>query len=231
MAEPQRNYERVNWDTTKYVNPSNMNHMDEGIYLAQQDINANKATIASILGRMTGYNALDNILSKGAQPLGSAFDYNTIEPGVYYLTGPSPMYADNKPPYDYPTNCYFIYYKEKDADRGFQLILPGNNEYAYYRSKVTDSTNWREWKTLGQKIKSTEFNISLDVSANSNYTTDITYGDIPTRNIISTNIWWSNSLNDTPLSVLYYGSPTNYMVHRWSVSQRVNITYRVVYFE
>lgn len=52
MAEPQRNYERVNWDTTKYVNPSNMNHMDEGIYLAQQDINSNKTTIASILGRL-----------------------------------------------------------------------------------------------------------------------------------------------------------------------------------
>mgnify|MGYP003292878164 CR=1 FL=1 len=25
------NYSRVNWDTTKYVNPSNMNQMDEGI--------------------------------------------------------------------------------------------------------------------------------------------------------------------------------------------------------
>ena len=42
------NYEKVGWDTTKYINPSNMNHMDEGIKEACDKADANEAAIADV---------------------------------------------------------------------------------------------------------------------------------------------------------------------------------------
>ena len=39
------NYEKVGWDTTKYINPSNMNHMDEGIKAACDKADANEKAI------------------------------------------------------------------------------------------------------------------------------------------------------------------------------------------
>lgn len=42
------NYENVGWDTTKYFNPSNMNHMDEGIKAACDKADSNEAAIAKV---------------------------------------------------------------------------------------------------------------------------------------------------------------------------------------
>ena len=42
------NYEPVGWDTTKYFNPTNMNHMDDGIKAACDKADANEAAIADV---------------------------------------------------------------------------------------------------------------------------------------------------------------------------------------
>lgn len=41
-------YERVNWDTTKYVNPTNMNQMDAGIKAACDGVDENSSAISAI---------------------------------------------------------------------------------------------------------------------------------------------------------------------------------------
>lgn len=42
------NYEKVGWDTTKYFNPTNMNHMDDGIKAACDKADANEAAISEV---------------------------------------------------------------------------------------------------------------------------------------------------------------------------------------
>ena len=42
------NYEKVGWDTTKYINPSNMNHMDGGIKSACDKVDKHDSEIAEI---------------------------------------------------------------------------------------------------------------------------------------------------------------------------------------
>ena len=42
------NYEPVGWDTTKYFNPTNMNHMDGGIKAACDKADANEVAIAYV---------------------------------------------------------------------------------------------------------------------------------------------------------------------------------------
>lgn len=42
------NYEEVRWDTTKYFNPSNMNHMDGGIKAACDKADENEAAISDV---------------------------------------------------------------------------------------------------------------------------------------------------------------------------------------
>lgn len=44
------NYSKVGWDTTKYVNPTNMNHMDDGIKAAADGVDALNAARAFIAG-------------------------------------------------------------------------------------------------------------------------------------------------------------------------------------
>lgn len=47
------NYNKVGWDTTKYFNPSNMNHMDDGIKAACDKADANESAISSVSDRVT----------------------------------------------------------------------------------------------------------------------------------------------------------------------------------
>lgn len=59
-------YERVNWDTTKFVNPSNMNQMDLGIKNACDGVDALEVStgeieeeITAINTNLTSYNVID----------------------------------------------------------------------------------------------------------------------------------------------------------------------------
>lgn len=47
------NYNKVGWDTTKYFNPSNMNHMDDGIKAACDKADTNESAISSVSDRVT----------------------------------------------------------------------------------------------------------------------------------------------------------------------------------
>lgn len=58
------NYEEVRWDTTKYFNPSNMNHMDGGIKAACDKADANEAAISYVNSNLN--NKLDK---SGSDPL------------------------------------------------------------------------------------------------------------------------------------------------------------------
>lgn len=58
------NYEEVRWDTTKYFNPSNMNHMDGGIKAACDKADANEAAILDVNSNLN--NKLDK---SGSDPL------------------------------------------------------------------------------------------------------------------------------------------------------------------
>jgi len=90
-------------------------------------------------------NLFPLIISK-AHYIETAFDYNSLTtPGVYQLEGAGPYSCTNGPS-ESCTNCYVFVFG--NANRTKQLITPGNNEYAYYRSMVTDTSNWRSWKQI-----------------------------------------------------------------------------------
>ena len=54
------NYQKVGWDTTKYFNPTNMNHMDDGIKAACDKADANEAAIADVNSNL--YNAKNPVM-------------------------------------------------------------------------------------------------------------------------------------------------------------------------
>ena len=92
-------------------------------------------------------NELNSNLPFGAtKPLNTAFDYNDITTtGLYYLDGSDPALAKNRP--GDCTNCYMLVFASRPT-RVCQIILPGNNDRAWIRSTVTDSSEWRSWVAI-----------------------------------------------------------------------------------
>ena len=99
------NYQKVGWDTTKYFNPTNMNHMDDGIKAACDKADENEASIADVNSKLGntdisaigdgtltgGLDALNSNLSKVGVP-----DYaharlldNTLSNITFEFTAPS----------------------------------------------------------------------------------------------------------------------------------------------
>lgn len=92
-------------------------------------------------------NELNSNLPFGAtKPLNTAFDYNDITTtGLYYLDGSDPALAKNRP--GDCTNCYMLVFASRPT-RVCQIILPGNDDRAWIRSTVTDSSEWRSWVAI-----------------------------------------------------------------------------------
>ena len=68
------NYQQIGWDTTKYFNPTNMNHMDDGIKAACDKSDANEAAIADVNSKLgnTDISAIgDGTLTGGLDALNS----------------------------------------------------------------------------------------------------------------------------------------------------------------
>lgn len=87
-----------------------------------------------------------SILTRSAILLGQAFDYNELKTtGAYYLTGSDPALAKNRPADC--TNCYILVFALIPT-RVCQIILPGNDDRAWIRSTVTDSSEWRSWVAI-----------------------------------------------------------------------------------
>lgn len=73
-------YERVNWDTTKYINPTNMNQMDAGIKAACDGVDENGTQITAInskLGQLT-----DVITATTPQPIPNGLSAIKIPSGT-----------------------------------------------------------------------------------------------------------------------------------------------------
>lgn len=72
-------------------------------------------------------------------------DLNTvIKSGIYYLPNEATW---GNAPNTKVTNSYLIVIALL-AKRCTQIILPGNDEYIYYRSTFTDNESWQKWKTI-----------------------------------------------------------------------------------
>lgn len=102
----------------------------------------------TILGAINELNSNPlSILARNAILLKRAFDYNELKTtGVYYLTDDKVLSSDNRPN-DNCTNCYLLIFAY-NTKRVTQIVLPGNHPYALYRSLLTDSNTWLEWKTI-----------------------------------------------------------------------------------
>ena len=73
-------------------------------------------------------------------------DLNTITTsGIYYLSNAATW---GNAPNTKVTNCYLIVFA-LNSKRCTQIILPGNDEYIYYRSTFTDNELWQKWKQVG----------------------------------------------------------------------------------
>ena len=46
-------YEKIGWDTSKYINPTDMNHMDDGIKAACDGVNKNTQSIEALNSNLT----------------------------------------------------------------------------------------------------------------------------------------------------------------------------------
>lgn len=101
----------------------------------------------TVLGAINELNSNPlSILTRSAILLEQAFDYNELKTtGAYYLTGYDPALAKNRPADC--TNCYMLVFALIPT-RVCQIILPGNDDRAWIRSTVTDSSEWRSWVAI-----------------------------------------------------------------------------------
>lgn len=133
-------YKRVGWTGQTPWNPTNLNIMDKGI-------KDNNDMIANLRSEVSALNSnIDfSYLVKKAKMLDAHTDLNiVIESGIYYLSNAATW---GNLPNSEVTNCYLLVFSF-NANRCTQIILPGNDEFAYYRSKYTDNKNWQKWKTI-----------------------------------------------------------------------------------
>jgi hypothetical protein len=85
-------------------------------------------------------------LVRKAKNLEPNTDLNTITTsGIYYLSNTATW---GNAPNTKVTNCYLIVFA-LNSKRCTQIILPGNDEYIYYRSTFTDNKLWQKWKQVG----------------------------------------------------------------------------------
>lgn len=81
------NYERVNWDTTKYVNPENMNQMDEGIESACNGVDNLNTSVDERIGDMSTLPQPNVDLSSNITAINSTLDNLVKTKTVTYNTG------------------------------------------------------------------------------------------------------------------------------------------------
>lgn len=138
-------YSRVNWQQSPSKgtpwNATNLNIMDKGI----KDNNDMIANLRSEVSALNSNIEFSTLIRK-AKNLEPNTDLNTITTsGIYYL--PNAVTWGNTPNTKV-TNCYLIVFA-LNSKRCTQIILPGNDEYIYYRSTFTDNELWQKWKQAG----------------------------------------------------------------------------------
>lgn len=134
-------YKRVGWTGQTPWNPTNLNIMDKGIK-DNNDMIANLRSEVSALNSNIEFSTLVN----KAKILEPNTDLNTITTsGIYYLLN---AVAWENAPNTKVTNSYLIVIAV-NTKRCAQILLPGNDEYIYYRSTFTDNELWQKWKQVG----------------------------------------------------------------------------------
>lgn len=78
------NYERVNWDTTSYVNPHNMNQMDEGIEAACNAADENSSAITAINSKLQHIVKIQRAVSQNTT---ETFDFTNHIPSNAKIIG------------------------------------------------------------------------------------------------------------------------------------------------
>lgn len=137
-------YKKVGWTGQTPWNPTNLNIMDKGIK-NNNDMIANLRSEVSALNSNIEFSTLVN-KAKNLEP---NTDLNTITTsGIYYLLN---AVAWENAPNTKVTNSYLIVIAV-NTKRCTQILLPGNDEYIYYRSTYTDNTLWQKWKQAGALI-------------------------------------------------------------------------------
>ena len=141
-------YSRVNWQQSPSKstpwNATILNIMDAGI-------KNNNDMISNLRDEVTQLNSnIDfSYLVNKAKNLEPNTDLNTITTsGIYYLLN---AVAWGNAPNTEVTNSYLIVIAV-NTKRCAQILLPGNDEYIYYRSTYTDDTLWQKWKQAGALI-------------------------------------------------------------------------------
>lgn len=138
-------YSRVNWQQSPSKgtpwNATNLNIMDKGI----KDNNDMIANLRSEVSALNSNIEFSTLIRK-AKNLEPNTDLNTITTsGIYYLPNAATW---GNAPNTKVTNCYLIVFA-LNSKRCTQIILPGNDEYIYYRSTFTDNELWQKWKQAG----------------------------------------------------------------------------------
>lgn len=141
-------YSRVNWQQSPSkstpLSAANLNIMDAGI-------KNNNDMISNLRDEVTQLNSnieFSTLVNK-AKNLEPNTDLNTIiTSGIYYLLNTA---AWGNAPNTKVTNSYLIVIAA-NTKRCTQILLPGNDEYIYYRSTYTDDTLWQKWKQAGALI-------------------------------------------------------------------------------
>ena len=81
------------------------------------------------------------------------------------------------------------------------------------------------------KIKATTFKVSVNVTANKSYSTDISYQSI-SGEVLFSDVTWSNEKSDVPINVMQYrtGACTISSInHGWAIDQKVSFIVAVLY--
>ena len=103
-------YERVNWDTTKFVNPTNMNTMDKGIKDACDGVNENSTAISEVNSNLGQKSEASGVTGNTAFAKINSLDSNLKDLcQVYYgygYTDDNGFVAINKPNGYIPVGIY-----------------------------------------------------------------------------------------------------------------------------
>lgn len=148
LLNPKNGVTEINWHV---VISANNNGAQTGFQIAYDLTDGSKAyTRTQASGIWSDWVFINSnplsILTRSAILLKQAFDYNELKTtGAYYLTGPDPALAENRPANC--TNCYMLVFALRPT-RVCQIVLPGNNDRAWIRSTVTDSSEWRSWVAI-----------------------------------------------------------------------------------
>lgn len=148
LLNPKNGVTEINWHV---VISANNNGAQTGFQITYDLTDGSKAyTRTQASGIWSDWVFINSnplsILTRSAILLEQAFDYNELKTtGAYYLTGSDPALAKNRPADC--TNCYMLVFALIPT-RVCQIILPGNDDRAWIRSTVTDSSEWRSWVAI-----------------------------------------------------------------------------------